>query len=415
MGFSRVACLCVLLSLFPGCGVVGGEREPMPILSDSRATWVVRTQLTSRPRIDRVVEEAVAAGLNALIVQVRGRGDAYFQGGLEPPPPSLAETTFDPLAHLIAEAHGRGIAVHAWVNANLVWNPARPNNDPRHLVNRHPEWLMAPESLAGDLLALPPSHPDFKRRLLAYVVANPGSVEGLYSDPANEDYRKHLAAVCGDIAARYDVDGVHLDYIRYPNQAWGYSRGALDRFRVEVDRELSAEDRRDMSERLARHPLVYTRRYPVRWGNFRRRAVSRMVEQVSGAVRRARPGITVSAAVFPDISIARDDKLQEWPEWMTRGWLDVACPMNYATAEQRELFDRRTHAGVGARGPGRVWMGIGAWRLPVAETVARVRAARAAGANGVVLFSHGGLQGQRGAFTTLRREVFGPPTRVSQE
>lgn len=410
----RLACLCVLLSLVSGCGILGDGGDPMPLPSEARATWVVRTQLTTRTRIDRVLEEAVAAGLNTLIVQVRGRGDAYFQGGLEPPPPSLADTAFDPLAHLVEEAHDKDIAVHAWVNANLVWNAAQPNNDPRHLVNRHPEWLMVPEPLARDLLALPPAHPDFKGKLLAYVSANTASVEGLYSDPTNAEYRAHLASVCGDIAARYDVDGVHLDYIRYPNASWGYSRGALDMFRIEVDRELPAEDRRDMSERLKENPLVYTRRYPIRWGAFRRRAVTRMVEQVSGAVRAARPGATLSAAVFPDIALARDDKMQEWPEWMARGWLDVACPMNYATTGERAAFDLRTHAGVGARGPGRVWMGVGAHRLSVEETVARIRFARAAGANGVVLFSHGGLQAQRGAFATLRQEVFNPPPRVER-
>lgn len=415
MSIVRLTCLCALLPLATGCGIFSGGGDPMPVPSDARATWVVRTQLTTRTRIDRVLEEAVAAGLNTLIVQVRGRGDAYFQGGLEPPPPGLADTAFDPLSHLIEGAHDKSLAVHAWVNANLVWNPARPNNDPRHLVNRHPEWLMVPESLARELLALPPTHPDFKGKLLAYVGANAASVEGLYSDPANAAYRAHLASVCQDIAARYDVDGVHLDYIRYPNALWGYSRGALDMLRIEVDRELSAEDRRDMSERLKRDPLVYTRRYPIRWGAFRRRAVSRMVEEVSGAVRAARPGVTLSAAVFPDIALARDDKMQEWPEWMMRGWLDVACPMNYATTGQRAEFDLRTHAGVGARGPGRVWMGIGAWRLPVEETVSRIRFARSAGANGVVLFSHGGLQGQRAAFATLRREVFNPPPRVEQD
>lgn len=412
---ARIPCLVLLVPFLGACGMVGGGEAPLPMPSVARATWVVRTHLTNRGHIDRVLDEAVTAGLNTLIVQVRGRGDAYFQGGLEPPPPELADTTFDPLAYFVDQAHQRNLAIHAWVNANLIWSPSRPNNDPRHLVNRHPEWLMAPESLAKELLALPAEHPDFKDRLIEYVRANASSLEGLYSDPTDATYRAHLAAVCRDIAVRYDVDGIHLDYVRYPNEDWGYSRGALDRLRVEIDRELTVADRADMKSRLARDPLVYARRYPVRWAAFRRRGVSLLVQEVSTTLRAARPGITLSAAVYPDIAIAREDKLQEWPEWMTRGWLDVACPMNYATADRRAEFDLITRAAVGARGAGRVWMGIGAWRLPVAETVDRIRFAHAAGANGVVLFSHGGLQGQRGAFTTLRREVFIPPPRVEQD
>src|SRR5688572_26220892 len=94
-----------------------------PSGSEVRALWVVRTALTSSAAVEAMVRSARDAGFNTLIVQVRGRGDAYYVGGLEPRPPALAKhPTFDPLAEIIARARRAGLTVHAWVNVNLVAN-----------------------------------------------------------------------------------------------------------------------------------------------------------------------------------------------------------------------------------------------------------------------------------------------------
>ena len=86
-----------------------------------RALWVIRTTLTSPSAIATMVSSAKAGGFNTLLVQVRGRGDAYFQRGIEPRPPSLdAQPAFDPLATTIARGHEAGLHVHALINVNLV-------------------------------------------------------------------------------------------------------------------------------------------------------------------------------------------------------------------------------------------------------------------------------------------------------
>src|SRR5260221_14267125 len=117
-----------------------------------RALWVVRTTLTSPSAIATMVDAAKGGGFNALIVQVRGRGDAYFQGGVEPRPAALAsQPTFDPLAVTIARAHDAGLQVHAWINVNLIAGAADLPSARDHVVYRHPEWLMVPRALADDL------------------------------------------------------------------------------------------------------------------------------------------------------------------------------------------------------------------------------------------------------------------------
>src|SRR5512139_90187 len=105
--------------------------EPPPSTSlklpdETRALWVLRTSLTSPDRITTLVRSARDHGFNTLFVQVRGRGDAYFLGGVEPRPADLQRqpASFDPLATVIESAHAAGLRVHAWINVNLVSSAA---------------------------------------------------------------------------------------------------------------------------------------------------------------------------------------------------------------------------------------------------------------------------------------------------
>src|SRR5690606_26791871 len=99
--------------------LVAGSRE---VSGEVRALWVVRTSLVSPAAIDAMVDAARAGGFNTLLIQVRGRGDAYYLGGAEPRAAALEDqpASFDPLAHALDRAHAAGIRVHAWVNVNLV-------------------------------------------------------------------------------------------------------------------------------------------------------------------------------------------------------------------------------------------------------------------------------------------------------
>ena len=158
---TRVLCVlalacAVLVSVRPA--QAGGPAAPPSTRSDEvRALWVVRTSLTSPAAVDEIVASAKASGFNTLLVQVRGRGDAYYLGGSEPRPPALlSQPEFDPLARALSAAHNAGIAVHAWINVNLVSGADLPAGR-NHIAYRHPEWLMVPRSLGEDFATLDPT------------------------------------------------------------------------------------------------------------------------------------------------------------------------------------------------------------------------------------------------------------------
>ena len=119
--------------------------------AEVRAVWVVRYDLSSPAAVRAMVEEAAASRFNTLLVQVRGRGDAVYASALEPRAEFLRDQPdFDALQLTIEAARARGLAVHAWVNAYLVWGLGDRPLDPRHLVNAHPEWLAVRAPWAGN-------------------------------------------------------------------------------------------------------------------------------------------------------------------------------------------------------------------------------------------------------------------------
>src|SRR6478672_11308352 len=124
--------------------------------SETRALWVQRGSLTSRESIGALVKAARDHGFNTLLVQVRGRGDAYYLGGVEPRAPELLRQPdgFDPLATVLDLGHASGLRIHAWINVNLVSSAAELPSAREHLIYRHPAWLMVPRDIGQQLSAI---------------------------------------------------------------------------------------------------------------------------------------------------------------------------------------------------------------------------------------------------------------------
>lgn len=369
-----------------------------------RALWVQRGTLASPASIIAAVDMAKSGGFNTLIVQVRGRGDAYYNSRHEPRPALLAKqpASFDPLEMMLQRAHRAGLKVHAWVNVNLV-SDAEPPADRKHIVYVHPEWLMVPRPLAADLARLNPRDPRYLRDLSEYAKVHTGHVEGIFLSPIHKGAVGHAAKVIGDIVSRYDVDGVHLDYIRFPNDDFDYSVEALDEFRSDVTSRMTGAERRDYASRARSRPLFYTEMFPQRWQEFRRARLTALLARIRSTVKSRRPRAMLTAAVFPDANDAANRRFQNWGEWLDAGLLDGICPMAYTTDPGLFRTQIANVEHVARRRP--VWAGIGAYQLSPAATIANIRAARELGAEGVVLFSYDNLDSRyvetvsKGAFT----------------
>ena len=215
----RVAAALVVLTLAPTLPHASSSASGETVPAETRAFWVLRTSLGSPESISALVRTARENGFNTLLVQVRGRGDAYFTSSLEPRAADLQRrpASFDPLASVLAEGHAAGLRVHAWVNVNFVSSAAELPIAPTHVVHRHPEWLMVPRDLVQELSKVPEISPAYVGKLARWTRAQPAGLEGLYTSPLLPAAADHVNAVIRDLATRYAIDGIHLDYARYPN------------------------------------------------------------------------------------------------------------------------------------------------------------------------------------------------------
>jgi uncharacterized lipoprotein YddW (UPF0748 family) len=353
-----------------------------------RALWVVRGTLTDPERIRRMVERADAAGINALLVQVRGRGDAYYARALEPRAPALAgQGDFDPLAVVLEEAHARGMRVHAWLNIHLVASAARLPEDPGHVVNARPDLLAVPRELARDLYRVDPRDPSYIQALTRHARENSDRVEGFFTNPAHPEVRKRIREVWMDVVTRYPVDGMHLDYVRYPLPSYDYSRPSLEAFARWARPRVGPARAGRLAEAAREDPLAWADALPGEWARFRREQITRLVDRLYRGTKSVRPDCVVSAAVVPDRLEAYTARFQDWPGWLAAGIVDVVAPMAYTPDDGR--FRRQIREAVAAAGdPRRVWAGVGTYLAGFEGTVRKITIARDVGAGGVALFSY---------------------------
>jgi uncharacterized lipoprotein YddW (UPF0748 family) len=400
--WGMTACAVLMAGLLAGAA---------PAAPETRALWVLRSSLTSPASITSLVHTASQQGFNTLLVQVRGRADAYYSSDLEPRAADLSHQpgSFDPLATVLGEAHKAGIRVHAWVSLNLVSSAVDLPASPDHLVYRHPEWLMVPRPIAQDVARLDPKNPAYVGKLARWTRSELELVEGLYVSPLEPDAAAYTRQVIADLATHYDVDGIHLDYARFPNQRFDYSRFAIAEFRAAMRPPLTPEIRRELDAAETTDLFAYPDRFPTEWKAFRRDRLTALVADIRRAVRAVRPEAMVTAAVAPDMQDAFDERLQDWRGWLGSHLVDAVAPMAYTQEPSR--FAEQIAAAREAAGSAPVWAGIGAYRLSPAQTIDNIQVARKLGVSGIVLFSYDSLTGPKPPaadyLATVSRAAFG--------
>ncbi|MCI0661191.1 MAG: family 10 glycosylhydrolase, partial [Acidobacteria bacterium] len=285
---------------------------------EARALWVKCDTLSSSAAVIDLVRRAKKNNFTDLVVQVRSRGNAYYNSQIEPRADELASQPagFDPLGLTIEEAHRAGIKVHAWINVFLVASAINPSKSPEHLINKHPEWVMVPQSLAKDLYSTDPKSPDYLKRIVEYSRTKRGEIEGLFASPAIPEVKDNIFEIWMDVARRYDVDGLHFDYVRYPSREFDYNRTSLDRFRNEIEKNLDDESRRFLQIQARKNPAIYAKSYPNRYQQFLRDQVTELVGRLSSEAKKVKPKILISAAVFADNEVAARSRFQEWKVWL---------------------------------------------------------------------------------------------------
>jgi uncharacterized lipoprotein YddW (UPF0748 family) len=297
-------CLCtVVLTLLVTQGVtLAAVNVPL------RTFWATRASLESPEAVRRAVATAAAGAFDTIMVPVALVDDA--------------RQVFDGAREMINEARAQGLRVHAWIEVTLVAANGELPASRDHVLYQHPEWLMVPRELAPEILKVDARSPAYLGRLMRWARANAARVDGLYLSPLAPEAASYLVTAVTAAARRYPVDGVFLDAVRFPGVDFDYSRHAMEIFRADTRRQLSAEERARLDEVDAIDPFGYAEEFPDRWRAFRQSRLTSLVSRLRRALIEVSSALVVSAGVASDARSALAESFQDWTNWMETGLVD---------------------------------------------------------------------------------------------
>lgn len=399
----KILALVILLFSLPhfvvaGQGVPGGEQgyrigdyrrsvERSPKY-EYRAVWLTtvenldwpHTQVKCAADIERQKAELVvildslqAMHINTVMLQTRVRGDVIYPSSIEPFSHVLTGVSgkspgYDPLAFAIDECHKRGMQLHAWLvtlplgkveHVTRLGKSALPKRNPSICTRYKGEWYMEP------------------------------------GNPATADY---IMVLVREIVQNYDIDGIHLDYVRYPDRVDGYPDGSLF---VKHGKRMSL-------------------------ATWRRANITRIADSVYTAVKQLKPWVRVSCAPLGKYNNltryrslgwdAYNTVYQDAQGWLRDGVMDALFPMLYFNGNNFYPFmldwcenrhGRHVAPGIGIY---RLMPQYGGW--PQVEIERQMRTSRSAAADGITMFRTAHLVGNAGGVRDIYTRIYDRPALV---
>ncbi len=335
--------------------------------AEIRAIWLDRGSIIeagSEQGLARIFDQLAAAGINTIFFETVNAGYPIYPSQVAPEQNPLVRG-WDPLASAVKLAHARGMELHAW-----VWTFATGNQI-------HNTILGQPANYLGPVLTANPSWANYDNRgnIIPIGQTKP------FLDPANPEVRQYLMRLFEEIVTRYKVDGLQLDYIRYPFQdpgagrIYGYGRAAREQFQQQYGVDpirISPRDRTRWQQ----------------WTEFRTSQINSFVAEVSQMLRKRRSNLILSVAVFGYPEPERIQKLQQnWEVWARQGDVDLIVPMTYAPDTNRfqqlaQPWLTNTNLGSSLISPG-----IYLLRLPELGTLDQIQLVRDLPSGGYSLFA----------------------------
>ena len=344
--------------------------ESRPV--EGRGVWVRPTETTSA-KIEATLDKIDAAGFNIVFLETIFQGYTIYPSavaaaeGIPAQRPNMAG--FDPLKAWVDGAHKRGIELHPWVESFFVGSQSE-NGGPGPVLTAHPEWAAVEREDVGKTGPQPSSQ----------------EVGYYFLDPAIPEARAYVEALYQEILTKYEVDGLHLDYIRYPvSQPWetaGFSHSDFARA------AFKAENGVDPYSLTPDDALWAT------WNSWREKQVTSFVAEVREMQQQVAPRAQVSAAVFADPGDALTKKFQNWSDWVAKGYVDVLAGMSFGTSADSVARDTATmRTAVGDRNL-LYTATYGPFRASTPDVVVdQIQAVRDAGSDGAALFAYNQLSG----------------------
>jgi uncharacterized lipoprotein YddW (UPF0748 family) len=332
----------VFMAFAPGFGAA--QPQALPPLK-VRGIWLHPADAGHNPaEVAAFVSKAADAHINTIVLLVKAGGTLYFHSQFDPEDIAPAYRQFDLLQAVITEAHKHGIKVHAWLTDYL-------ESPEGYAYRHHPEWAaLNPEGKTTLSETLGPHRP--YPNVWMCPARRPG-----YTD-------QFLLPLIREIVTRYDVDGIHHDYVRYPGDVnpdgycfcdfclshiFAHSHlvyeaaphiTPLERLLPRVDADLSRDytpqpphwdrwSRREKANFLLHGRYEYDSAPDMSYFfyTYRTDAIKRFARESYELVKSLRPQVVISAAVFKNPETSGRYIGQRWTDWTQ--YVDEFMPMTY--------------------------------------------------------------------------------------
>ncbi len=346
--FNSIQLACVLIFL----------AVTSTVQAKTRSLWAAAWDINTPQKIVKVVKTAADNNFDVIFAEVRYRGDAlykpnkYIRTFPNPEPRSYLVTIddFDPLSFLIQTAKNFNIKVYAWMTTFVITPKYTYQLPKNHVYFKHPEWIC--ETHSGEPMG-----------------CNGG--EGVFLDPGIPEVQRYTQDVILDVVANYDIDGVILDYIRYPGSEYTYNPLALKHFINDVS----------------------NRSYSNNYTRWKQQVISKFIKETGAKIKFLKPYVDFAVTAFADLHEAKYEKYQDWKDWLTFQDLDYVHLMMYTKSDYsfKELLDKYLYDVSGKK----IALSIRAWdeqkRYTSQEIQSKIRIAQKYGFDNISIFHFGGI------------------------
>ena len=262
-----------------------GQAVPSATANEIRGAWTRNWQGIANgswSKTSKILEEA---NINAIFPSMATCWDAAYPSSV-----LRSRTQRDILKECLASCQGRGIKVHVWLQCMNLEN--------------------APDSLRQEM------------RKKGRLQSNPSGQPIYWLCPANLQNRTLMVSIVSELVSKYPIDGIHLDMLRFQGSQACFCPNCRAAFAKMLGRQPTNWPQSVIDNGEERQ----------KWLVFRQKLITSLLEEMSNAAKKARRGIIVSAAVYPELTNARVAVGQNWKEWQEAGKVDFLCPMTYRSS-----------------------------------------------------------------------------------
>ena len=341
---------------------------------EKRCLWVIRESMYSKSSIDKALFYAHQSGYDIVFLQIRGRGYAFYNSEFVPKHPKI-DLDFDPLSYSISLGDSLGLEIHVWMNTYMLWSSPYEPKKTNHIYHTKKEWTEANihGKMDSQINLSKPHSPQW---------------EGVYLSPIHPEVNPYLLSVFSEVINYYDIDGLHLDYIRFHDEMYGYNKFGMKEFEKKYNINPRDIVRGIISERFG-WEQKYVDSMVVAWKNFKENAITDLVSEINNTIKQSEKNILLSAAVKPNLIESKRRWNQDWSLWLSNEYINFVVPMTY----HKEIGDfnnsiQTIKSNLDKENWEKIILGISTYNQDAQSAADKILLARLNGFKGISIFSY---------------------------